>query len=104
MGVYLRAEGYWFKRMIDGRLYRRPVKLRRGQESLLSARLAQVEDEIISEHFNVPLETRRPVLLSDYIKEYEKRKAYKKSIDRDKQRLPVILKILGDRPLHTYKA
>jgi integrase len=70
---------------------------------MLSARISQVTEEILAEHFNIPLENRRPVLLSEYIKEYEKRKAYKKSIDRDLQRLPVILKILGDRPLHTYK-
>jgi integrase len=70
---------------------------------MLSARLAQVTEEILSEQFNIPLENRRPVLLSEYIKEYGKRKAYKKSLDRDLQRLPVILRILGDRPLHTYR-
>jgi integrase len=89
--------------MIGGRLYRRPLRIRRGEESMLSARLAQVTEEILSGHFNIPIENRQPVLLSEYIKEYEKRKAYKKSLDRDMQRLPVILRILGDRPLHTYR-
>ncbi len=46
MGVYLRGRFYWYKRMIDGVSYYRSLKIKKGQESMLSDRIAQVDDEI----------------------------------------------------------
>jgi len=45
MGVYLRGRYYWYKRMIDGVCYYRSLKIKKGQETMLSARMAQVDEE-----------------------------------------------------------
>jgi hypothetical protein len=38
MGVYLRGRYYWYKRMIDGVCYYKSLKVKKGQETMLSAR------------------------------------------------------------------
>jgi hypothetical protein len=37
MGAYLRGRWWWYKRMIEGHAYYRPLKIHKGQEPLLSA-------------------------------------------------------------------
>lgn len=37
MGAYLRDRWWWYKRIIDGRLYQKPLKIRKGQESMLGS-------------------------------------------------------------------
>jgi hypothetical protein len=46
MGVYLRGRTYWFKRMIDGRVYARSLNIRKGQELLLSETVKLMDLEI----------------------------------------------------------
>ena len=58
MGFYIRNQRYYFKKQIEGCVYYRALRLKRGQEGLLSARLKQVEDEITAQHFG--LEYQRP--------------------------------------------
>jgi hypothetical protein len=40
--------------MIDGVPYYYSIKVKKGQESMPSARMAQVDDEIAAEHFGLP--------------------------------------------------
>jgi len=48
MGLYLKSGWYHFRRQIEGKLYYKALKLRKGQERLLSERLEQVENQIVS--------------------------------------------------------
>jgi integrase len=99
MGLYLRNNRYYFKRQLDGRAYYVALKLKRGQEALLSGRIKQVEESIIAQHFGLPAPSPGTINLADYITKYLGQKTYKKTLDRDKQRLLIALKILGDLPL-----
>jgi len=99
MGLYLRSSRYYYRKQIDGKIHYQALKLRRGQESLLSGRLKQVEEEILARHFGLAYSPSRSVLFSEYIEAYLRTKAHKKSIDRDQQRLIKIVEIIGDPPL-----
>lgn len=99
MGIYLRNSRYYFRKQIDGRVYYEALKLRRGQEALLSARIKQVEEGILAHHFGIDYAPGRSVMFSGFIERYLKTKAHKKSLDRDRQRLIRIGEILGDLPL-----
>jgi len=102
VGVYLRGRWYWYKRRVEGRLYQRPVRIKKGQESMLSARVKQVDDEITATAYGLPSPS-RPTKLSEYIKTYLRHKAHKKSLDRDEQRLEYIAASLPDLPLREYR-
>ncbi len=102
MGVYLRGNRYWYRRMIDGRLYRRPLKLKKGQESLLSARLSQVDDEITSLHLGLDRPAGTSIPFSKFKARYLEAKKDKKTIDRDRQRLDYISTLWPDLPLNFY--
>jgi integrase len=102
VGVYLRGGRYWYKRMIEGQVYQRPLRVKKGEESRLSARLAQVEDEILGAHFGTPAPRPGSMLFSEFERVYLERKASNKSADRDRQRLPKIRAILKDLPLRAY--
>ncbi|MGB7297519.1 MAG: tyrosine-type recombinase/integrase [Candidatus Aminicenantales bacterium] len=99
MGLYLKSGWYHYRRQIEGKIYYKALKLRRGQERLLSARLKQVEDLILARHFGLAYSPSQTVMLSDFIETYLKKKAHKKSLDRDHQRLIKIFEIIGDSPL-----
>ncbi len=103
MGVYVRGNRYWFKREIDGRKYFRPLGLKVSQKALLSARLAQVEDEVFALHYGLD----RPaggsaVTFSEFRKRYLEAKKDKKTIERDRQRLEYIATIWPDLNLRFY--
>ena len=102
MGVYLRGNWYWYKRMVDGRTYYRPLKIKKRQESLLSARLAQVEDEITSLHLGLDRPAGIPVRFSEYVQTYLEAKKHKKTIERDRQRLLRVSELWPDLPLNFY--
>ncbi|MCD6193338.1 MAG: site-specific integrase [Candidatus Aminicenantes bacterium] len=87
---------YYFRKQIEGRIYWKALGLKKGQESLLSTRLKQVEEQIIANHFGLPYKNFKPIRFSQFIQEYEKRKVYKASLDRDLQRLAYICDALGD--------
>jgi len=44
-GICLRGRYYWYKRMIDGVCYYRSLKIKKNQETMLSAQIAQVDEE-----------------------------------------------------------
>lgn len=96
MTVYIVNNRYYFKRMIEGRTYYQALRLRRGQESLLSARLQQVEEEILARHFNIPIESIKKIGFISYCRRYLERNHHKKSWDRDHQRLRKVMEIWGD--------
>ena len=103
MSVYLRGDWYWYKRIIEGVDYRRPLKLRKGQEAFLSDRIAQEEEAVVAVHYGTPLPRRSSSLkFSEFELVYLERKASNKSIDRDKQRLPVIRSAMKDLRLSAY--
>jgi integrase len=102
MGVYLRGEWYWFKRMIEGRVYYRPLQIKRGQESLLSARAKQVEDKIIAQHLGLPVPVSGSIRFSEYAEKYLERKKQNKTVERDRQRLEIVKELWPGLPLGQY--
>ena len=103
MGVFLKRGRYHYKRMIDGRRYYRSLGIKKGQESMLSARIKQIDDEITATAYGLPVPG-RATTLSAYKKTYLKHKAHKKSLDRDIQRLTYVVDTLPDLPLRQYRA
>jgi len=65
----------------------------------LYARSKQVEERIIAEHFGIKLEEKKQTTLILYVRTYLERNSYKKSWDRDKQRLQKIIAFVGDPDL-----
>jgi integrase len=103
MGVFLKHGRYHYKRMIDGHRYYRSLGLKKGQESMLSARIKQIDDEITATAYGLPAPG-RATTLSEYKSTYLKHKAHKKSLDRDMQRLTYVIDALPDLPLRQYRA
>ena len=99
MGLYSRGKRYHFKKQIEGKVYYKSLGLKKGQEGLLSARLAQVEEEILAEHYRIPYTPNKQIDFPDYAEKYIKAKTHKKSWDRDKQRLLKIVEFWGNTPL-----
>lgn len=90
MGLYLRGRWYWFKLQIQGKAYYRSLKLKKGQERLLSDRMKQVEEEILAEHFGLPYRPSRNASFKEFLEDYKKSKKYKKTLGRDIQRLNIV--------------
>jgi hypothetical protein len=89
--------------MIDGVCYYRSLKVKKGQESMLSARMDQVDEEIVAEHFGLPSPTSHGSLtLAEFIEIYKKRKFGKGSLERDVQRLNLALEVMGNKRLMAY--
>jgi integrase len=99
MGLYIRGNRYYFKKQLEGKVYYKALKLKRGQENLLSARLKQIEDQITAEHYGIPYNPNKQINFLDYCNKYLESKKYKKTWDRDKQRLLIIGECFGDPPL-----
>jgi integrase len=103
MGAYLRGgRWWWYKRMLDGRTYYRPLRVRKGQESLLSARIAQEDEAIVASHYGLAKPPASSVPFSEFVRRYLKAKKDKKTIDRDRQRLEYIASLWPDLPLGFY--
>jgi integrase len=103
MGVYLRGKIYWYKRRIEGAQYYRSLRIKKGQENLLSSRIAQLDEQIVAKHYGLPSTAiSRDTLFSEFIPIYERRKVGKGSLGRDIQRLKIVLRILGDGRLMSY--
>ena len=90
MGLYIRKGRYYYKKQIEGIAYYKALKLKVGQERLLSERLQQVEDEVTAQHFGLSYQSRGVTFLNEYAKVYLKRNKHKKSAHRDKQTLDII--------------
>lgn len=100
MGLYIRNNRYYFKKQIKGKTYYRALNLKRGQEGLLSARLKQVEEEILAEHYGIPHSLYKQISFLDYVEKYVKvKRSQKKTWDRDRQRLLIIGQYWHDIPL-----
>ena len=99
MGIYIRNNRYYFKKEIHGKKYYRALKLKRGQEALLSARLKQVEEEVLAKHFGIPYSPNNQISFLDYAEKYLNAKKNKKRWERDKQSLLKIAECLGDPSL-----
>jgi len=99
MGLYIRNCRYYFKKQIKGKVYYKALNLKKGQEKLLSARISQVEEEILAEHYGIPYDKQEQILFPDYVKKYLKSKTHKRSLDRDEQRLKKIAALWEDLPL-----
>ena len=103
MGAYLRGRWWWYKRILEGRLYQKPLKIRKGQESMLSARIAQEDARIVALHYGLGVPSGgKAIALSKFIPRYLEAKRDKKTIDRDRQRLEYIASLLPDLPLNFY--
>jgi hypothetical protein len=87
MGLYVKNAWYHYRKQIEGKVYYQALKIKKGQEKLLSDRLEQVEQEITAQHFGLPYERNESIRLSNFIKRYLEIKKDKKSWDRDGQRL-----------------
>jgi len=99
LGLYIRNNRYYFKKEIHGKKYYRALKLKRGQEALLSARLKQIEEEVLAEHFGIPYSPNNQISFLDYAEKYLNAKKYKKRWERDKQSLLKIAECIGDPSL-----
>ena len=103
MGIYLRGKVYWYKRRIEGAQYYRSLRIKKGQEHLISGRMAQMDERIVSRPLRPTLRLLWPrVLFSEFIPVFKKRKEGKGSLDRDIQRLNIVMGILGDKRLAAY--
>jgi integrase len=102
MGVFLRGRWYWYRRMIDGHRVYRSLKIKRGQEAMLSGRMRQVDDEITAAHFGLPAPARGAVRFSQYVESYIKQKKHNKSVYQLKHRLGIVWRLWPDLPLGQY--
>jgi integrase len=103
MGVYLRGRFYWYKRMIDSVCYYCSLKIKKGQESMLSARIDQVDEEITAEHFGLLApKSAGSITLAEFLEIYKKRKTGKDSLDRDIQRLNYAIELMENKRLIAY--
>lgn len=90
MGLYVKNSWYHYRKQIEGKVYYQALKIKKGQEKLLSARLEQVEEEITARHFGLPYEKCESTPLSDFIQRYLEIKKGKKSWDRDSHHQPLL--------------
>jgi integrase len=94
MGLYIKNNRYYFRKMIDGKLYHRALKLRRGSP-LLAERLKQVENEILAEHFGLS-KPQKAIKFNDFLEIYIAQKEFKKTLAWDVVRLKRISDFLGN--------
>ena len=102
MGVYLRGAWYWYRRTIQGRVFQLPLRIHKGQEALLSARVKQVDDQLTARTLGLPAPAGGNMLFSDYCAAYLKRKAYAKTVVRMAERLSIVANLWPDLPLAHY--
>jgi integrase len=96
MGLYVKNAWYHYRKQIEGKLYYQALKIKKGQEKLLSARLEQVENQILARHFGLRYEKPESIRLSEFTARYLEIKKHKKSWDRDSQRLEIVAELWGD--------
>jgi len=88
--------------MIDGHRVYRSLKIKRGQEALLSGRMRQVDDEITAAHFGLPAIGRGAIRFSKYTETYIEQKRHNKSAYQLQHRLGIICRSWPDLPLGQY--
>ena len=88
MGLYSRGDWYHYRIQIEGKVYTRALKLKKGQERLLNARLKHIEEEIRAAHFGLPFTHHfKPIRFNDFKDIYLAEKKHKKSVKLDAGRL-----------------
>lgn len=92
MGLYLRNNHYYYRKMLGGKMYYRALKLKRGQEILLSERLKQVEHEVLAAHYGLSYQSVKSCDFREFLQIYKDRKEHKKTLSLDIQRLEKIEK------------
>ena len=102
MGIYLRGRFYWYRRMIDGHRVYRSLKIKRGQEAMLSGRMRQIDDEITAAHFGLPIPARGAIRFSQYAANYIEQKRHNKTVHQCRNRIDIICNIWPDLPLGQY--
>lgn len=96
MGIFLRNNWYYFKKQIEGKVYRKSLRIRKGQEYLLSARLRQVEEEILAHHFGLNYSPRKEITFLEFKERYRELKKYKKTLKLDLRRLEIMNECLNN--------
>jgi ribosomal protein RSM22 (predicted rRNA methylase) len=96
MGVYLQGSWHRYKKQIGGQTYHEALKIKRGQEYLLSAGVKQVEDKITARHFGLPIPASGSIRFSEYVEKYLERKKQNKTVERDRQRLEIVKELWPD--------
>jgi len=96
MGIFLRNNWYYFKKQIEGKVYRKSLRIRKGQEYLLSARLRQVEEEILAHHFGLNYSPRKEITFLEFKERYRELKKYKKTLELDLRRLEIMNECLNN--------
>lgn len=103
MGVYLRGRTYWFKRVIGGRVYRRSLDIRKGQEALLSDAVKQMDLQVTADSLGIPYRRQLNITFSAYIETHLKEEASQvgaSELDKKRRRLAVVKGLWGSIPLH----
>jgi integrase len=98
MGLYLRSGKYYYRKTLGGRLYRRALGLKKGQEAHLSDKMKEKEAEILAEYngYEKPLRA-GDITLSAFIKgSFLKAHEHKRSYPDDATEASIILEIIGD--------
>jgi len=103
MGVYLRNRTYWFKKMMDGRVYARSLNIQKGQELLLSEAVKLMDLEITATHVGIPFKRQIVAPFDSYVEHYleqEENQAGRAEWIKKKQRLAVVSEVWRATPLH----
>lgn len=98
MGVYLRSGKYYYRKTLGGRLYRRALGLKKGQETHLSDKMKEKEAEILAEYngYEKPLRAGDITLFAFIEDGFLKAHEHKRSYADDASELSIILEIIGD--------
>jgi integrase len=99
MSLYIRGSRYYLRKQIALKRYCKALGLRKGQESLLSERLKQVEDEIIAKAYGLIYQRQKQINFIDYSKKYLRSGEHKATWEREKQRLAIVMDCWNDPPL-----
>jgi hypothetical protein len=93
---------YWFKKMMDGRLYRRSLQIRVGQEVLLSSAVEQMDLAVTAEHKGLPYKRQASITFTGYVTRYleaERSQVSPAELDKKRQRLSIIDGLWATREL-----
>lgn len=102
MTLYRQGRVYWFKKMMDGRLYRRSLQIRVGQEVLLSSAVEQMDLAVTAEHKGLPYKRQALITFSGYVTRYleaETSQVSPAELDKKRQRLSIIEALWATREL-----
>jgi integrase len=103
MSVYLRGRTYWFKRTIDGQVFRRSLNIRKGQELLLSEAVKQMDLQVTADHLGLPFRRQLSTTFTAYVEKHVREEASQiggPELEKKRQRLDIVTQLWGSLPLH----